>query len=397
MIQSRGEFRVEIRCVGLRLQLRFERRNDFFPGQCLPIDVAEEWMCHKFPRIILGTQPMLWISVEQPFDKIPSFSAEGVSGKADFSKGDVLVHLLRVFGVEWTPTTTHLEDKNTERPEIHHFCIPLFIQQDLGSEVLSGTAERVGRVILREIGFGQAKVTEGNMAISIQQDILRLEIAIDDVMIVEMLQRKDQFCNVKLGPRLLETALLLQMPEELATRHVVRDQIKIRWCLEGKLEPDDEGRSGHGRPDKDIPLSQGMRNLFLLDDNLLRQDLHRVDTLRVLLFYLINLAECTFADELQNLKIVGPNVFPLGLFKVYLQVDFSRHLAIPGSSGHQREPALQIRLILFQIETQPDMAEESLLVVTVVNRDIDLGLIAKNVTINQISRPFVLIPFILFC
>ena len=49
----------------------------------------------------------------------------------DLAKADVLVHLLRVLGVEWTPATTHLEQKNPKTPEINEFGISMLVKQYL--------------------------------------------------------------------------------------------------------------------------------------------------------------------------------------------------------------------------------------------------------------------------
>ena len=62
------------------------------------------------------------------------------------------------------------------------------------------------------------------------QAIFGLEIAIHNIAVVEMLYGQHQPGDLKLGPLFAETAFLLQMPEDFASRHVVRDQEKIARC-----------------------------------------------------------------------------------------------------------------------------------------------------------------------
>lgn len=49
--------------------------------------------------------------------------------------------------------------------------------QDLGGEVLRGSAECVGHIIILHVELTQSKVTEGNVARVIKKDVFRLEIA----------------------------------------------------------------------------------------------------------------------------------------------------------------------------------------------------------------------------
>lgn len=131
------------------------------------------------------------------------------------------------------------------------------------------------------------------MSVGIEKDVLRFEISVHDAVVVEMLKRENKLGDVELGAVLLEFAFLLKMPEELTTGHVVGDEVEIRRRLEGELEPHDEGRVRRRCPHKDIALSYRVCNFLLLDNDLLGQHLHGVDTTGILLAHLVDLTEST--------------------------------------------------------------------------------------------------------
>src|SRR4051812_8440124 len=128
------------------------------------------------------------------------------------------------------------------------------------------------------------------MAVRVKEDVLGLQVAINDVVFVKVLDGQDQLRNVELGPLLLKFAVLLQMPEQLAARHVIGDLIEVGRRLERKLEADNEGRVGHCRPDENVALANRVSNFLLLDNDLLGQDLHGINPSSVLLSYLVDLA-----------------------------------------------------------------------------------------------------------
>lgn len=49
-----------------------------------------------------------------PLDKLLAIVADDAPREPDLAETDILVHLLHIFGVEWTPSTTHLEEQDSE-------------------------------------------------------------------------------------------------------------------------------------------------------------------------------------------------------------------------------------------------------------------------------------------
>lgn len=50
--------------------------------------------------------------------------------------------------------------------------------EDLGGKVLRGSAECVGHIVILHVELAQTKITEGDVARIIEEDIFRLEITV---------------------------------------------------------------------------------------------------------------------------------------------------------------------------------------------------------------------------
>ena len=77
------------------------------------------------------------------------------------------------------------------------------------------------------------------MTLSIDENILRLQISVDHPALVQILKSQYNFCCVEPSPIFREAAfaLLLQMEEQFSTVHKLHDQIETRLVLEGILKP----------------------------------------------------------------------------------------------------------------------------------------------------------------
>jgi hypothetical protein len=129
---------------------------------------------------------------------------------------------------------------------------------------------------------------------------------IDDIILVEMLQRQHQLGNIEPRPLFRKPTLLLQVPEELPPALVVRHKIELLLRLERELEADEEGALERGL--KDTALADGVGDLLFGDDLLLGEDLHGVDPFGVALADLEDAAEGASANELEKLEVARGEV-----------------------------------------------------------------------------------------
>ena len=64
--------------------------------------------------VVLRTEAVLGVAVEQTLDKLLAVVANGASRELDLAKANIAVHLLRVLGVEWTPAAAHFKQQDTK-------------------------------------------------------------------------------------------------------------------------------------------------------------------------------------------------------------------------------------------------------------------------------------------
>jgi hypothetical protein len=78
------------------------------------------------------------------------------------------------------------------------------------------------------------------MAVGVQQNVFGLQVAINNVGLMQVSQSQNQLSNVELGTAFVEASFSLKMPEEFTSRHVVGNQVKIGRSLEGELQANNE-------------------------------------------------------------------------------------------------------------------------------------------------------------
>ena len=90
------------------------------------------------------------------------------------------------------------------------------VEEDLGRQVLGCPAQRVR---LERDALREAEVRDLDVALLVEQKILGLEIAVDDVQPVDVLERERDLGGVEASARLRELAeLALRRMERLARR-----------------------------------------------------------------------------------------------------------------------------------------------------------------------------------
>lgn len=96
---------------------------------------------------------------------------------------------------------------------------------DLGGQVLGGAAERPRAVgqLLREAEVGDLEV-----AVLVEQQVLRLQVAVDDALRVQVLEGRGDLRAVEVAGRRAEPARVPQVREQLAAAHVLEEHVDAR-------------------------------------------------------------------------------------------------------------------------------------------------------------------------
>ena len=116
-----------------------------------------------------------------PLDKLLPLVTNHTLWEPNLAITYVLVHLLRIFCIKWAPTTTHLKEQYSETPKINNLGIAVLVEEDFWSEVLGGATKGGGEFVGAQIGFGETKVAESDMACCVEEDVFGFEVTRDEV------------------------------------------------------------------------------------------------------------------------------------------------------------------------------------------------------------------------
>lgn len=96
-------------------------------------------------------------------------------------------------------------------------------------------------VIVSDSLLRKTKVGDSDVALSIEENVLWLQISIDNVVRMQASNRVYHLRGVDLGPLLAELALLAQVGEQLPSVQEVDEEVELGLRLEGVVQPHDVG------------------------------------------------------------------------------------------------------------------------------------------------------------
>lgn len=143
---------------------------------------------------------------------------------------------------------------------------------------------------------------------AVEQQVLGLEVAVDDVVRVQVVEGEGDFGGIELGDGVGEALGLAQQAEELAALDKVHDHVEVLCVLEGAPQGDEEGVLDLLQH---AALVVGVLDLLHLDDLGLLQDLDGVEALVVLGLDQVDAAKAAGAEGALDGE-VGQRVLALG-------------------------------------------------------------------------------------
>ena len=84
-------------------------------------------------------------------DKLLPVLIDDTSGETNLAKADVLVHLLRVFGIKGAPSTAHFEKQDAKGPEVDEFRVTMLVEENFWCQVFGRPTESVGQLVGSEV------------------------------------------------------------------------------------------------------------------------------------------------------------------------------------------------------------------------------------------------------
>ena len=204
-------------------------RRDGTSAETSPVDAGK-------PRVILNvlraatkvSKSSRAIGSEQRLDQVAGHRIN-LWRERDLSLQDLLVNAKLLAVIEGWVTSEHLKEENAKRPPVNCLAVPLGLD-DLRSKVFGCPAQRPGT-----IGnlLGKPKIRNLGVPMCIEEQVLRFEITVDDVLLVKVLNRHDDGRNVEARNICREATGTSEIREDLATHHVLHQHVAIEFVLEG--------------------------------------------------------------------------------------------------------------------------------------------------------------------
>ena len=183
----------DIPCPG---DLGLERRCHLALVQCIPIDGRKEAVRTDFGSIVgPAAQARLGLAREKPL-KQGLGDGRDVLGVGQVGPADTLKEEVPVLGVEGRQASEHLVGQGAQGVPVHRSSMAALVQQ-FGGQVFRGAAHGARREVVTNALFAQSEVRQLRVALGIQQHVLRLQVAKDDVQAVQVLQRQKNLTDVK--------------------------------------------------------------------------------------------------------------------------------------------------------------------------------------------------------
>ena len=143
--------------------------------------------------------------------------------ESNFLSEDHFEDLVGVLVHERTLPHHQLVDEDAQAVPVHRLAVAL-VHQDLWGQVLGRAAERVGPLARLQV-LHEAEVRELKVARVVDEHVLRLQVAVHELLGVEVLEHEDDLGCVELGERRFKSAEALDDSEEFASFDVLEHDV----------------------------------------------------------------------------------------------------------------------------------------------------------------------------
>ena len=196
-----------------------------------------------------------------------------------------------------------------------------FAKNHLGSQVLRSSAKRVGLLPWLDAHLGQTEVGDFDVTRPIEQDIFRLEIAVDDTVGMQISQCLHHFSGVDPNSVFFELLFRSQVSEHFTAIQEIDDEIQFGFCLEGKVQPNDVRIL---RMLQDLSLCLSFDEQVFLQQLIFLEDFHRIMVACVFLHDKVDFTKASSANDFLVFKVGRRNLFQR--FEQILRVESISHL-----------------------------------------------------------------------
>ena len=170
-----------------------------------------------------SSQTLQWVFVQKTAAQVASGRRQKVILEIRFLILDILVELFTVFIVERRQTNQHFIDNSTERPPVSRLAVALPLK-DFRTQVFCGAAQTICVLSSLNVFFAEAEICESNVAVRANQHVLWLQISVENILVVEMLERQQNVSSIEASSVLLKSPDLGQVKEKFATWAILQSE-----------------------------------------------------------------------------------------------------------------------------------------------------------------------------
>ena len=257
--------RVKVRGVQWILDARDPRRRDLLAQELVDVDDAEPHVVahvHVAPRETpqtVGLPPN-----DQSLDQIlRQVVDETTVGEAVLDLDDALeeTHLVGAVRVKRRATHQHFVNQYPERPIVHALVVTLR-QNDFRRQILGSATQRVGLV---DHNFGKPQIHQHAVPSLIDEDVLRLQVAVTNAALVQVGQRLEDARGVeaRVAVRDAIAGFRVDDREQLSTLHQLNQHVQVALVLERCHQVDHERVVQRGH---DVLFANHTLHLMMADD-----------------------------------------------------------------------------------------------------------------------------------
>jgi len=184
----------------------------------------------------------------QVLDQALAVGREGLR-ESYLALDDLGLDLHGLVRVERVDPVDHFEDQDSQGPPVHRLPVAL-VHYNLGADLLRRPAERLG---LRGTDLSEPEVGHLQLAVCVNQQVFGFEVAIDNVLGVQLLKDKRNLRSLEARLGLLEANHGAEICEEFAALNELHEELELLVVLRVALVLHAEG-VGDVAHDEDLVL-----------------------------------------------------------------------------------------------------------------------------------------------
>lgn len=212
---------------------------------------------------------------------------------------NVFKHNLLIFIIERWDSDNHFEQKRAQAPDVDGEIVALMCE-NLWSKVTSSSAKRLVYVLSLRL-LGQTKVRQLQISICFHKDVFRLQISVNDILVVKVLKGNGHLSYHELSLLLSEFSNRAQVAEELTTLNEIHDEENSVLVLEDVIHADQERVLF---AEENLFLQKKVVYRVVFQGPIFSNTFHSVHFLGLFVNDFIYFAKCSLSNNSSNLKII---------------------------------------------------------------------------------------------